>query len=289
MPIDRKRLAQFVREIQALQRSLSFDEFYEIVRAKVQDALARGLFKDLTLTQTRNVVSRYFRPEHQKFVAQIFDSYNQVIEIVNSHYNDLGVDISRDFAKIAAIEKINRTILGEYEESSIDQISKAIRKSLTEGLNERELRKRLIGIDDKVTVYARTIARTQVKGYARASKSEKARLAEVIFFEYVGIKRKTTRPFCRALLDTTQHIDKIRKMRNGNLEPVETYCGGWNCHHDWEPNPSFKNETKGMSEQVFNDGARRVKLWTHRDMGQIIEEYKRDIGEIREINKKRKK
>lgn len=30
----------------------------------------------------------------------------------------------------------------------------------------------------------------------------------------------------------------IFRLKNGNLEPVIENCGGWNCIHEWEPDPT---------------------------------------------------
>jgi len=272
MPINKTRLAEFRRELAALQNALSFDEHYRVIKAKFLDALARGQFQDMSQRQAERFIDTFFKPEHAKFVKKIFSTFNDVLDLLNTLYQDLGVEVKRDFTKIRAIEAINRTRLGDYEEKSVQAIARAIRQGIAHGDNFRKITRRLIGIDEKVTMYADTIARTQVKGYARTAKAEKARLGEVFFYEYVGIIRRTTRPFCLALIGTAHHIDRIQKMRNGNLNPVLQYCGGWNCHHDWEPDPFATKQTEA-EEQISG----KIIIFTPKNFGELERDYKQTL------------
>ena len=277
MAIDRDRLQAFLREMRALQNSLSFDEHYEVFRAKIEDAISRArAFKELSRTQQRQFVESFFKPEHAKFATKIVRDYLEVLDIVNQIYEDLGIEIQRDFTKVRAIEQVNRTQLGDYEESAVKSIAKSLREGLARGDNFKEIRKALIQVGGKVTTYADVIARTQVKGYARVAKSEKARIAEVFIYEYVGIRRKTTRPFCRAMIGMSCHADTIRKLNNGQLTPILTYCGGWHCFHDWEPNPSAKAETKGATLQDAVHSGHRLVVFSTRSLESVIEEYDRE-------------
>ena len=61
------------------------------------------------------------------------------------------------------------------------------------------------------------------------------------------------------MVGTTHHIDQIQKMRNGNRKPVETYCGGWNCLHDWGPDP-FADEADPGSFQTRQDQGEEIRL-----------------------------
>ena len=246
MATDKQRYNQFQKDIRALQEELSFKAYYDTIQAKLLDILAKYELKDIdTLWRLRKIVEPAFHPEFRKYVDQIFITYNVVLETVNEYYDDLGVDISRDFDEIRALERVNRTKLGQYEDDEIKRIAKDLRKGIRKGWDHKRIAKQLrTGTGDRVRFYAQTIARTQVKGYSRMAKMEKARIGEVFWFEYVGIIREHTRDFCRNLLapsDPTYHIDSIMQMNNNNLMPVRIYGGGWNCHHDWEPDP-FYNE-----------------------------------------------
>jgi len=281
MAIDKQRLQEFRRDLAALQAQLSFDEHYRVIRAKTLDALSRGLFKDLNQAQMQRFIERNFKPEHAKFIKKIFNTFNDVLSVLNELYKDLGVDVERNFNTLRAIESVNRTRLGDYEDNAVKAIARVIRVGITKNENFREITRRLIGTDEKVTLYADTIARTQVKGYARTAKAEKARIAEVFLYEYAGILRRTTRPFCRALLGTTHHIDRINQMRNGNLNPVWQYCGGWNCYHDWEPDPFAKKQTEA-EEQISGN----IIIFSPKNFGEIERDYKKILREVQAKNGK---
>jgi len=291
MAIDRKRLQTFRREIADLQNQLSFEEFYRVIRAKILDALARDdgrLFKELSISQQRRFIERLFKPGYEEFVKKIFSTYNATLDVVNDLYKDLGVDISRDFSKIRAIEEVNRQTLGVYTRSTVKDIQKVLRIGLTKGENFKQITRRLQTLDEKVVTFAETIARTQVKGYARLAKSEKARIAEVFFYEYTGIIRAVTRPFCRAMIGSTQDIDTISKMRNGNKEPVITYCGGWRCVHDWEPDPFAKVASAGEWQEV-EFGGRTMKVFSEKSLASLVGEYEQRLRAARQEKPKSKK
>lgn len=277
MAIDRKRLAEFRKQLTALQKSVGFQEHWLSIAAKILDAISKELFAHLTTSQQRQLLQKLFRPDNAQFVDEVFRAFNATLEIVNTLYDDLGVDIQRDFSKIRAIEKINRTYLGDYEEDAVRDVHRELRIGLFRNENVRQITKRLAGVGGKVTFFADTIARTQIKGYGRTAKAEKARIGEVFFHQYVGIIRPTTRPFCEALINTTHHIDDINKMRNGNLEPVVQFCGGWNCYHDWEPDPRATKSTVAHFQEV---GKMRVK--TEANINKLIKEYPNKLKRARE-------
>jgi len=287
MAINKKRLQRFRAEIADLQSTLSFEEFYRTIKAKILNALSfdSSAFKELSAAQQRRFVARLFKTGQGQYAIKIFQTFDDTLDVVNTLYKDLGVDASRDFSKIVAIEKINRAELGDYGESSIKDIQTVIRKSLIDGDDVKQIARRLKTLDEKVVHYADTIARTQVKGYARLAKAEKARLAEVFLYEYTGPIIKTTRPFCLALIGKTLHIDTINKMRNGNKEPVRTYCGGWNCHHDLEPDPFAKNETVGEWQEITISG-RTVKVYSSSNLGSLVSGYKQTIKTLRDRKRK---
>ena len=291
MAINKKRLQEFRREISGLQSQLSFEEFYRVIRAKILDSLSRDdarSFKDLTAAQQRQFIERLFRPGHEDYTKKIFRTFGDTLDVVNELYKDLGVDINRDFSKIRAIEKVNLANLGDYKDSTVKDIQTVIRKGLIEGENFKEITRRLQTLDEKVVGYAETIAKTQVKGYARIAKSEKARIAEVFLYEYTGIVRAVTRPFCNALIGTTHHIDRIHKMRNGNKEPVITYCGGWRCVHDWEPDPFAKKESDGEWQETTISG-RTIKVYSSASLSSLVSGYKQTIKTLRDQKGKSKK
>lgn len=237
MAINEDRYERFALDVQHLSRSLNPAETYARARAKLLDLFARSGLDAAEAIRIRPLINATLSEDLNPLVERIIQSYRDTLDIVNIHYNDLGVDLTRDFDLIRAIEETNIAELGTYKQRTIDDIERAFREVATDTGRVRDLEEKLKGVGGKAATFARVIANTQIKTVARVAKAEKARIAEVHFYQYVGIIRETTRPFCEALVGHSFDINTIRAMDNGNRNPVLYYCGGWNCIHDWEPDP----------------------------------------------------
>jgi len=243
---DNNIIRKFQKAMLQIQKQLSFKASYKTFLDKLLSAFSRDpeLFKQNYPTVIKNL----FKAEWQNFDKEFIGQYDKVINIVNDLYKDLGEEVNRDLIKIKNIEKVNETRLGKFEDKAIEVIQKKVRQGLFTNQSVDELAQSLktSGVD----FYANTIARTQINGYARESKNVKANIAQVFYYEYVGQRRPTTRPFCDEMLGQTLSIDEINRLDNSfvsksgkvykQLQPVITYCGGWNCIHNWEPDPFFK-------------------------------------------------
>ena len=241
MAANKSRYRRFRDDLKALQQGLSRKSYLVSLQSKLLDFIARANPSPDDLLRIRQAVTTLVDDDFEPFAARVIASYNETLAIVNTHYADLGVDLTQDHSRIQAIERANRADLGRYRESTIRRISQATREALLAGETAREFARRIAPASNRARFYALTLAQTQTKVVARAAKAEKARIAEVHYFEYVGIIRDATRDFCRDLLigQSTYHIDAIHQMRNGNKEPVIENGGGWNCIHDWEPDPFY--------------------------------------------------
>ena len=265
-----------------LQSELGVKEFRKNMRAKLLDLLAKQ-GNDLdgkSLEQLKSVVRPVFGSEFPEFVRSVFSKYNDTIDLINDLYDDLGVDIQRDFSRVAAVEETDYKRLGQYSDDSIEAISRTLKRGFVEKKTSKEIARDLRRVNDTVAYYADTLAKTQVKAYGRVLKEEKARIADVQRFEYVGLVRPTTRPFCLALIGRTFHLKAISQMRNGQLGPVLQYCGGYNCNHDWEPDPFAKKEDETPGEwQEIELGKRVVKVFSPDDLADLKDEFDRNLRE----------
>lgn len=256
MAIDKQRYNKFVKAMTDLQSQLSFKEFYKTFRVKLESVILQDydVLRDMNKTQLKRIIGNEFNPQYAKFVTSTFSSFNNVVDMVNDYYSDLGADIQRDFSKVKAIESLTAKRLGAYNEIAVNDITTAVRKGLFNDEKwtgiARHLRR---SKDNKVQFYANTIAKTSQKAYSRTVKLEKARIAEILFYEYIGIIRSNTRPFCLAMIGQTHHIDIINRLLNGQLQPVIQYCGGFRCHHDLEPDPFYNGENYNKSQVRFHE------------------------------------
>lgn len=250
MAIDRARLRQYLREVQALQDRVSDPVFMDIVREKLLDMISRGELDTEELEFILREVDRFFSPDFSKFHLEVKDTYNDTLEVVNDLYDDLGEDISREFSMVREVEKTNDLQIGEYQEKTKEAIARTVRDGIKEDKSVKELERDLRELGGKAEDYAETLAGTHIKRYGRVSKRNKSLQAEVEIYEYAGVLRDTTRPFCRACLHKLFRLDDILNMENGNLEPVIENCGGWNCIHDWEPDPTA-SEADAVSGKLY--------------------------------------
>lgn len=263
MAVNKKRAKQFNADLLDLEKSLEFEQFYETVKAKLLDLISKGDLGGDTLQVFRRQVGKVLGPEFNGFVDRIYNVYTDTVSLVNTHYKDLGVDVNRDLDRIQAIEKVNLTRLGAYESSVERGIAKQVREGIAAGERSDKIADRLADLDDRVNSFANTLARTQVKSYGRSLKGEKARIAEIFFYEYIGLKRANTRRFCSELLDQNSpvfHMNDIRQMKNAQVGNVFDYCGGFNCHHDWEPDPFVKKDGYSVSFYTVQVNKRELKL-----------------------------
>lgn len=243
----------------ALSRDLSAEEQAEVVRAKLMDFLSRSGLTKTAAENIRGFARTLMAQEMESYVDQAFDRAFKVIDSVNRLYEDLGDDITRNFPAIYATEQAIAQSFGDYEEDVAIKIQNAVRKAVTSGQSIDDLETVISGLGERAAFYAEAIAKTQLRVVARVAKVEKARIAEVVYYQYVGNVRGVTRAFCRTMAGTTHHVDTIRELRNGNKEPVLTNCGGWQCVHDWEPDP-FAATADEAELVTIPEGTRTVVL-----------------------------
>lgn len=92
----------------------------------------------------------------------------------------------------------------------------------------------------QILSYAKTEVNTSVQAFNRVVAVKKA---VDIFgknpkFIYIGPDDDRTREFCQEVLSRNPPIytlSQISGMNNGQLSPVISYGGGYNCRHEWAP------------------------------------------------------
>ncbi len=247
----KERLKKYRREIEQIEKDLKFGQHYKVIESKLLDLYGQ-LDPDASNTEIRNKVMRIFDPKFSEFLNDVDSKYDEIVKIVNDLYKDLGVDIQRDMKKVKAIEQANLLDIGRYSNAAKRKLVKATREGLIKKLPHKELAKlykKKMGKELKeegFEFHAETWARTQAKGYGQSLKMQKANIAEVFWYDYVGIFRPAvTRAKCKeCLMKKHLHINFINEQDGetwpGQKKPFSIYCGGWNCVHHLEPNPFYK-------------------------------------------------
>ena len=225
-----------------IYKQLTPEAFIEVVKAKLINFIAKN--PDVNSLELKREINNLFNPEFALWMRDVNKTFNIAVDLVNTAYPELGGDMRRELIKLERIEKISRLKLGDYSESTKKEIHSTIRKSISDKLTYKETVKQIELVNDKAAFYAKTIANTQLRAYSRAAKNEKANIGEVFYYEYVGAMRVKSRPFCQTMIGQTLHIDAIKKISRAEvgsafISPCIIYCGGWNCGHDWEPDPFY--------------------------------------------------
>lgn len=243
--MDYKRAEEFAQHLAEIQRQLRFQDFLDVIMDKMIDYAAKNPGADLE--EIRTEMKKIFPPEFGKFVDKAFRKYDDVIQVVNDLYDDMGAPLTRKVTDLRALERVDALRYGEFGERALKKISKTVHDVLLKEPDRRTLEQQLIKQvkNDNVAFHADTIAWTQVKAFGRAGKSIKANIAEIFFFDYFGPLRDTTRRKCLwALAKKTFSLEEIAEQDNdkwnGQIKPFKVYCGGWRCAHDLEPNPFIK-------------------------------------------------
>lgn len=247
MAVDAQRLARYRRELVALIDGLSILSSERLIREKLLRFVARERPDRAALEQA---IRELLGPQWVRLAQAVEEEYSFLMDLVNQEYDDLGLDLERDFEEIRALELTTRAEIGRYEEEATQLVARRTWEGILAGDSTRELGERLRGVSEKVDRYADTLGKSQLWRYQRTLKVNKAALADVQYFEYVGLVTKGTRPFCRAMVGQTVHVDTIGRLRNANREPVLYNCGGWNCKHEWEPDPFATEQSEGRLIEV---------------------------------------
>jgi hypothetical protein len=261
--VDRERLAEYTDELLALVEEARPEAAYRLLRSKLLDLLASGTIERTDLAELARVLRGILGPVYARIVRDVEQAYEDIVELTNEYYRDLGLDLRRDHTRIRAIERTLAAEIGRYKEDTVQEVARRLRIALVERESPEEAARRLIGVSKKVNAYAETLAQSQLMRYARVLKVEKALQAEVQYFEYVGLVTTGTRPFCRSMVGQICSLDTILLLRNANREPVIENCGGWRCVHLWEPDLFATEQSEGRFVRV-RSGSRELVAFTQR-------------------------
>lgn len=259
--INQKRFDDYISEMNEQLRGLSSEEQIKSIEAKVFNLLASRNIRPSETRRLQRLLAPILDDELTPLLNDIVERYDDVLSIVNELYaDDLGVDVQRDFQFVRSVEIANRQEFGSYKERTLRDMTARIREGLLANDTVGELQERIRATaSNKAQRNAQIIAETQVNTYGRALKAEQSRRAGIMVYEYVGVVRGVTRPFCRAMAGTSHSRRHINLMMNGNREPVLINCGGWRCVHSWEPDP-FASEPDDGEMRTVEEGNRRVIL-----------------------------
>lgn len=267
------KLREFQAHIRRIQKDLSLDSFLDTLISKTVDDFASPENRSRNIIEYRRYLEPLFGDELAKITDQLIKRYDEVAQAVNMHYRDLGDDVQRDLQQVRAIERQNIREWGQYETAEIDRIAKEIRAATVNNETKEQLYSRLKSVGGKTANYAKVIAYTQVKSHSRVMLTEKANVAGVYYYTYMGPPVWTGGPrlshrLCIELMrykNRVFHIDDIRKMRNSERDPVLHHCGGYMCRHQWQPAVTYNPDEYSVHFVSIMHGKRIIRVGRHKN------------------------
>ncbi len=187
-----------------------------------------------------------------EMIKEVVREFDQVAQVEDDFFRALPVD--HEASAVSSQEKaaVFRGFMQGMQSSFLeisyaqrDIIRRAIRKQISAGLDQQELQRSFVDAGSKLQQYSYTLAHTTLSGVSQNYSNLSADKAGLDYAWYCGTLTPSTRPFCKERLDKVYRLDDIDAMSNGQIEPVITYCGGYNCRHRWvHVNPEWDRRFK---------------------------------------------
>lgn len=195
------------------------------VLAQFEQTLANAGLRE-ELKKLRGVYAKELTSIQATFAAAGFDANDffggidrvGVETLIKSDFDKISTTISRYGTDVKA--QVARSVLvGQRIELD----------ALQETIGARTARHISAEINTGMSAFNRTVTVTKAKDLVGENPS----------FLYLGPNDQTTRDFCRGVLTRRTPpiytLREIESLSNGQLEPVITYGGGYNCRHEWRP------------------------------------------------------
>lgn len=215
--------------------------------AELQDIITSRMLNWLEKHQGANEVemrvamNNIFGKNIDPYIKRSLDRFRELHREMNDLYSTLGVKLPFEADTLTSLRVVTQMRYGAFKDAQLSQLKRDLARGLADNVGLDELKRRVKAAGGRIAMYGDTIACTQYAGYGQAMKNEKANIAGVLSFEYVGNLRVTSRMFCQKHLGKIYTKEEINKLDTdpdlgrAGIRPVALYKGGWNCAHDWEP------------------------------------------------------
>lgn len=267
-----------IDDIEALQNRV--DDLLDDVplrQGEVREAAVRAVLRllderdlqSLSPARLDEAINEALRPAANQLTTStqsvVTERVQTLISETREFYRDLGVDVP-DRLSDAVRKRESAQRVTESLRSGMQIASQELKKETIEAVEEEiaspgspsrdAIQERLEDSVDDAANYAETHARTSISAYDREYRKELADNAGLDHFLYAGNLQANSRRFCIAHVDGVYTREQISKMQNGQLEPVSTFCGGYNCRHSWVPvDPSWSDD---LEERRVSDATNPI-------------------------------
>jgi hypothetical protein len=208
--------------------------------------------------------------------AEVRVAVASYIKTTRRFYEGLDINVTNWETAIRNHAIFKRSLLNfqnqfsELGQQAAGDLEALIKLGIARGEDREKIGHSLRNYTGKLGVYGRTIAFTAVSGFHQATPQIVAEKAGLKNWYYAGNIMKTTRVFCNVAHGYIYSQAQIEEMLNGQIEPVATYKGGYNCRHQLIP-----------VRPKWGDFKRRKKLptlLTNPDELRVADKAKRKAG-----------
>lgn len=192
--------------------------------------------------QLAEILAELFPDWSRTLLQAVTDRVADVVDLTESFYTSQGVEVGglRAAARRAALAQDLTEALtsgfGTLQTKLADATIEAVREQLLAGdVDRTALATSIEKATGVSTRFARTQAQAAIGGLNQTYREQVAQRAGLTHYHYYGSVQNNTRPFCRIHIGWVFERARIEAMRNGMLEPVLVFKGGFNCRHSWLP------------------------------------------------------
>ncbi|HAT75570.1 MAG TPA: hypothetical protein DCS19_01710 [Flavobacterium sp.] len=208
-----------------------------LIKKKARDIVKAGINAGKSQAEISESLTAYLKSSKKAFETDKKRNFAD-IEAEMKRYKEFlfGATAKPEARQIATkvLKEADKDLVAVWKNSPEEAI-KTVEEGLKDGKSASELSKSLSKKFNLGEFRANTIVRTAKKGFNRLNTIQQALSAGVENFKYAGPTSGTEHDLCKRNVGKVFSISEIRKMRNGQREPVEAYMGGYNCRHHWEP------------------------------------------------------
>ena len=161
---------------------------------------------------------------YQRAINEAFLSYQ---EIFNSNFQFSDVSLAR----INSLKQLDLSQFNQLTADAVEKISRNIINTQFGAISVNDAIAEIQAIMIQNQGWVNTWVNTALESVYRESN---VLLAQDVGFEkflYLGPSDQITRPFCRQHIGETKTVAEWNELDNGQLRPVSTFAGGFNCRH----------------------------------------------------------
>jgi hypothetical protein len=224
--IEDQFILSLEKTMRKLERNLT-DFINENRNAQIIDtALARRNIQNV-LTQ-----SGYFKSVGDLLNEGYQATINKAQEVYNKLYGEQFQFQDVSLQQLNALKNLDLDQFSQLSGQAVTTMNRVMNDlqfgSITFNQAVEVLRRDII---DKLERHAKTWVTTGLSGIYRESTVALASDNGITKFQYVGPLDGVTRSFCRRYVGSVKTEKEWNSLNNGQITPVMTYGGGYNCRH----------------------------------------------------------